>query len=370
MSTTEVTSSIDLSLTTQTSTLTSLTTQSEQQINLHFQYIIDLGRSINFYGTPFITAFGFFGNICTFLIMSRRGFNKSSTSIYFRWLAVVDFDILLFNQIFTSAERNLDIRYHFWLRNDILCKLNYANFGWSMTTSAMLLVAVTFERFLITALPLKSKIYCTRRNAKITCASIAGGLGVIWLISLFHLDPKWGTCQEVKNRVFLFTYARWMITVVYTYIATPTIFILNSFLVYKLILARRTRKKMTASAMTSQDVASYAQYQRLTMMAVTVSVAYFVLTLPTTTINTIGNWVDMSVMTSFKAWISVAHDVCLMIRTFNHAINFVLYLLINNRIRAEFISMMTCKKTDVVKVKSTSTPRVMRKSSSDNTVRY
>ena len=360
MSTTELPTSSDLAW----------TTQSEEVTNLHFKYIMDLGKSLNFYGTPFITALGFFGNICTFLIMSRPRFNKSSTSIYFRWLAVVDFDILLFNQIFTWVEDHLDTRYHFWLISDISCKLNYANFGWSMTTSATLLVAVTFERFLITALPLKSKIYCTRRNAKITCASIAGVLGAMWFISLFQLNPKWGSCQYLKNRTFMFTYGRWMFSVLYTYIATPTIFILNSFLVYRLILARRSRKMMTASAMSSQDAASYAQYQRLTMMAVTVSVAYFVLTLPTTTINTIGNFADMSVMTSFTAWISLFHDVSLMIRTCNHAINFVLYLLINNRIRAEFISMMCCKKPDVVKVKSASTSRVLCKSTAENTAKY
>ena len=134
---------------------------------------------------------------------------------------------------------------------------------------------------------------------------------------------------------------------------------------------------MTALKMTSQDAASYAQYQRLTMMVVTVSVAYFVLTLLTTTVNTIASWLDLSVLTPFTAWIGFFYNVCLMIRTCNHAINFVLYLLINNRIRAEFISMMRCK-LDVVKVKtggknevgSVSTSSVISKSTVNHTVKY
>ena len=336
---------------------------------------MDLGGSLSLYGTPFITALGFFGNICTFLIMSRTGFNKSSTSIYFRWLAIVDFDVLLINQIYIWVDDNLGPYYHFWQRNDILCKLNYVNFGWSLTSSASLLVAVTFERFLITAMPLKSKIYCTRRNAKIACAAITGLLGAVWFISIFQLDPKWGPCQ-LRNNKFMAVYGKWMFSMLYTFIATPSIFILNSFLVYKLIQARRARKLMTG--VTSQDAASYAQYQRLTMMAVTVSVTYLVLTLPTTAINITANWVDKSVITSFTAWMSFCHSVGLMIRNFNHAINFVLYLLINNRIRAEFISMMTCKKRDAASVKkirrnvinSVSTSMITSKASVDISVKY
>ena len=130
-----------------------LNNESVPEINPDCKYLMDLGRSLNLYGTPFNTALGFFGNICTFLIMSRPGFNKSSTSIYFRLLAIVDFDILLFNQIYTWTDDNFDPYYKYWMRNDIICKLNFVNFGWSMISSASLLVAVTFERFLITAMP-------------------------------------------------------------------------------------------------------------------------------------------------------------------------------------------------------------------------
>ena len=176
-----------------------LGTQSEQVMNLHLTYIVDLGKSLNFYGTPFITALGLFGNICTFLIMSRPGFNKSSTSIHFRWLAIVDFDLLMVNQLFIWIDDKFDARYHFWLTNDILCKLNYANVGWSMTTSATLLVAV--ERFLITAIHLKSKIYCTVRHCRLAWGdvdyftySVESDMG---FLSIFKKLDIYGQLQQV-----------------------------------------------------------------------------------------------------------------------------------------------------------------------------
>ena len=315
-------------------------TWEDSTVDPHLKYIIELGSIINFYCTPPIIAFGFFGNICTFIIMSRPGFNKNSSSIYFRTLAVMDF-IALFNHIsYNWVEDHFERRYHYWWASDLLCKLCYAKFGWAASSSAMILVALTFERFLITAKPLKSKTYCTRRNAKIVCTIITGGLGIIWFSALFSIDPRLGVCFRTKTANFMQTYGKWMYAVLYTYIPTPAIFILNFFLVYRLIQARRQRLKMTETTMTSHE--SYPQFQRLTMMAVMVSVVYFILTLPTSTLNILGNWSDPSVMTPFSAWIKFLHHVSLVIRASNHAVNFILYLLVNNRIRAEFISMMKC----------------------------
>ena len=298
--------------------------------------IIDLGVALNLYGTPFVVAFGFFGNICTFLLMSRPAFCRSSTSIYFRTLAVVDIAILLNHIMFTWYDDNFELRYHYWNKSDIVCKFRYVMFGWSHDVSALILVSVTFERFLVTAIPLKSKTYCTRRNAKIVCIALTGGFAVFWILVLYiAADPSWGACNIESTHQWMGKYGRWFFIVIYTYITTPTLFILNSFLVYKLIQAGRARSKMVA-----QDSGSYDQYRRMTLMAVTVSVTYFALTLPTSTLNILGNFLPVTTRSSYAAWILFGHNISLMIRASNHAVNFLLYLLSNRRIRAEFILMI------------------------------
>ena len=326
MSTTEVTSSESF-----------LSTEKDNSLfwKPEWQTIIDVGVAINLYGTPLVIAFGLFGNVCTFLLMSRPAFSRSSSSIYFRTLAVADIAILINHIVFTWFDDNFELKHHFWNRSDIICRFRYVMFGWSHNVSALILISVTFERFLVTAIPLKSKTYCTRRNAKIVCMVITLGVAVFWAVALYTADPKWGDCNIKAVFGWMGKYGRWTFTVVYTYITTPILFILNSFLVYKLIQAGRVRSKMVA-----QDSGSYDQYRRMTVMAVTVSVTYFVLTLPTTTISSLGNFIPVSARSSYAAWILFGHNVSLVLRASNHAVNFLLYLLSNRRIRAEFILMV------------------------------
>ena len=301
--------------------------------------IITVGENINYYTTPVICLFGMFGNIFTFMIMSRQRFNKSSTSIYFRTLAVVDFFVLLTHVSTIWLTDVLPKRDHWLEIGYFLCRMRYTISGWSAGASAITLVAVTFERFLVTAIPLKAKQYCTRRNAKIVCVTINVVVFLSWFVPVLIVQRR-AHCSV--SRVYMFEYinkyGRWIYSFFYTYFTTPTIFLLNSFLVYRLIQARSSRLKMTSSTNTSQD--SQAQYQRLTIMAVTVSIAYFVFTLPTTTVNLLANFLDKSRMSFYLAWMMFGHQISIVIRVSNHAINFLLYLMTNKRIRAEFRSMM------------------------------
>ena len=301
--------------------------------------IITVGQNINYYTTPVICFLGMFGNIFTFMIMSRQRFNKSSTSIYFRTLAVVDFFVLLSHVSTIWLTDVLPKRDHWLEIGYFLCRMRYTISGWSAGASAITLVAVTFERFLVTAIPLKAKQYCTRRNAKIVCVTINVVVFLFWFVPVLIVQRR-AHCSV--SRVYMFEYinkyGRWIYSFFYTYFTTPTIFLLNSFLVYRLIQARSSRLKMTSSTNTSQD--SQAQYQRLTIMAVTVSIAYFVFTVPTTTVNLLANFLDKSRMSSYLAWMMFGHQISIVIRVSNHAINFLLYLMTNKRIEAEFRSMM------------------------------
>ena len=353
MSTTEMTSSESF-----------LSTQKNELFwKPEWKKIIDVGLALNLYGSPFIVAFGLFGNVCTFLLMSRPAFSRSSTSIYFRTLAVADIVILVNHIMFVWVDFTFELKHHYWNKSDIICKFRYIMFEWSHHVSAWILVSVTFERFLVTAIPLKSKTYCTRRNAKIVCTVITVGFAVFWTVTLYTAaDATLGTCNIEATYGWIEKYGRWIFVIVYTYTTTPTLFILNSFLVYKLIQAGRIRSKMVA-----QDSGSYDQYRRMTLMAVTVSVTYFVLTLPTTTVNLLGKFLPATARSSYAAWILFAHNASLVMRVSNHSANFLLYLLSNRRIRAEFILMMRGKTSSPkASSKTMMTSRNIKMSSASN----
>ena len=299
--------------------------------------ILHLGRSINYYGTPFICVVGMLGNIATFLIMSRPSFNKSSSSIYFRALAVADFLVLFIHLIALWVEDHFDESWHWCRTGYVWCKVCFITFGWPSGASAMTLVALTFERFLVTAMPLKTKQYCTRRNAKIVCATINITLILAWFIPIMIVH-KLNSCLESMHaeRHYAMFYASWIYSFFYTYLPSPIILILNSFLVYKLIMARRSRLKMSMS----QESASLDQYQRLTIMAVVVSLAFFLLTLPPVSLSAVANWADPTKISTLSVLLLFGQEISLLLRASNHALNFPLYLMSNQRIRTEFMSMM------------------------------
>ena len=146
----------------------------------------------------------------------------------------------------------------------------------------MVLVALTLERLLVIAIPLKTKQYCTRRNAKIVCATINIVFILIWAVPMF-INHKDRDCKAVQRAdvQYMKVYGKWIYITLYTYIPTPIIFILNFSLINKLVQARRERLTMTEAI--SHD--TNKQYQRLAVMTVTVSLTYLILTVPSTTMN-------------------------------------------------------------------------------------
>ena len=315
--------------------------------NPEWQEIINMGKKLNYYGVPIIVVFGLFGNITTFIIMSRQGFNQKSASIYFRTLAVLDCLVIVNHMTYLWAGVHYDATGKWWMLGYVSCKITFMTFAWPIGASGMVLVALTFERFLVTAIPLKTKRYCTKRNAKIVCATINIVIILIWAVPMFivHKDIHCADI-EIPGLQFMGVYGKWIYITIYTYIPTPVIFILNFFLIYKLVQARRTRLMMTESTLTAHD--PNKQYQRLAVMTITVSLAYLIFTVPTTTMNALANFMDISQMSTYVAWMIVGDDISQMIRLLNHSTNFVLYLLSNTRIRSEFMSMISqpFKKSD------------------------
>ena len=312
----------------------------EPTLNPEWVRILKLGKNLNYYGVPIIVVFGLFGNITTFIIMSRQGFNKSSASIYFRTLAVLDCLVIVNHMTYLWAGVHYDATGKWWMLGYVSCKITWMTFAWPMGASGMVLVALTFERFLVTAIPLKTKRYCTKRNAKIVCATINIVIILIWAVPMFivHKDIHCADI-EIPGLQFMGVYGKWIYITTYTYIPTPVIFILNFFLIYKLVQARRARLMMTESTLTARD--PNKQYQRLAVMTVTVSLTYLILTVPTTTMNVLANFMDTSQMSTYVAWMIFGDDMLQMVRLLNHSINFVLYLLSNTRIRSEFVSMIS-----------------------------
>jgi hypothetical protein len=107
--------------------------------------------------------FGLIGNILSATIMYRRARRGLSSYFYLALLAIVDICVLYTSCLLFLFETTFD--YHFQLQSTIYCRLGFYIQHLFTYISAWLIVAVTFERFIVVRFPFQSILICRMRVA-------------------------------------------------------------------------------------------------------------------------------------------------------------------------------------------------------------
>lgn len=140
--------------------------QIEPKIDLHYAQFRDQSRFwIQRVAVPLILVVGLFGNLVTIIIMTRRRM-RSTTNMYLAALAFVDIMYLVLTFILgLSHYPNMaEPKYYFyWHFKPFLMMLTDA----CSNTSVWLTVTFTLERCFAVKYPMKGKIWCTERKAKL-----------------------------------------------------------------------------------------------------------------------------------------------------------------------------------------------------------
>ena len=253
--------------------------------------LIQLGRTINMYGSVIVLVIGVVGNLLTLVVMRRSSFKKSTSSIFFSNLAIADlfhlFDYLTGRWF--AAHKGWDV-WEAW--GDFACKMKRVSYLFGINWPAWIVVAMTFERVLVVLFPLKAKVWLTRRNAHVTCACIAIFFFVLWTVLILMWGVSSGRCRLKEVLTFLQDYGYPLATTLYTYVPTPLLILMNGVLIHQLVKVRLTQKKMTNS--TVREQAMDKGLTRVTIMAILVSVTYLFLTLPSMIIAYLDSMIDMS----------------------------------------------------------------------------
>ncbi len=291
---------------------------------------VELGKDIQVFVYPIIIFIGVVGNICTLVLMQKSFLRKSTTSIYFSALAVADTMVLVYHMTshWLSA---FDSESAFWKDNNIRCWCGLLIYLFLMAWSTWLMVGLTFERFIVTTFPLKGKIWCTRKAALGTVLGITFFFAGFWSVVLF-----WRGVANVPYCVREEYFREVVATVNMASRALIPSFLLvvtNSALIYQLVKARRQRMKLTGAP---QGVSVTT---RPTIIAITVSVCYLVLTVPSAVVS----GMDVMEMNQVKTpEAQFVNRIFLVTRLVNHSINFFLFLLSSPKMRSEFVSMVKC----------------------------
>jgi hypothetical protein len=137
---------------------------------------------------PILAIYGIIGNCLSFLLMSQKKYDKSTTCFYMRCMAVSDC-LFIYGRMFLryllviapQLFENKDVKPTF-------CRYYFVSLVSGLILSPWILVAMAFDRFIALTWPLRAAVHCTMRKAKIT-ASVVFTLGIGF--SLVQINAKW-----------------------------------------------------------------------------------------------------------------------------------------------------------------------------------
>ena len=186
----------------------------------------------------------------------------------------------------------------------------------------MLLSVMSIEKFFTLYFPLKAKSYCTVGTAKWLTSILALIIAVLNFPSLIFHKFDGIVCVITKHNGLI----EIMDTVLYALVPIVVMILANAAIIYKLMYI-----KYKGISHTNESVSKSST--RGSVMVVTVSLAFIILTSPRT--------VD-SALKQYISGYPFGRLFVISMQYSNHAINGILYCIFGEKFRNEFLKIMFC----------------------------
>lgn len=311
-------------------------------------------KQILLYVPPVLLIIGTFGNLFSFCILIRNAKNASTYS-YLSVLAITDL-LVLYSGLFRVWIGQFMIQLE--TINNFMCKtvifLGYV----SSDTSVWLIVAMTIERAIVVTFPLKAHTICNTRHARWGIISIVGlfifiNCHFLWSVELVHFtfnSTVISKCHPTDGYIRLNEDIwPWVDAVIYSFLPSFIILVLNSLIILNVISARNARKRLRQQSKLflrngqNSNHRSHGEMSRkITLMLLTVSFTFLVTTLPMNIVIIYKSVFLASGSTSMNTLMKVKlmNTIAEMLMYTNHSINFFLYCATGKKFRNQFKAMV------------------------------
>ena len=288
---------------------------------------------------PLVIFTGTIGNILSFLVLMKRHLRDTSVYMYLIVLACADNAVLYLSAFKTWIRAMFD--WELLHVSDIGCRVIMWLFLVSLHMSAWLIVAMTTDRFLVVWFPFKASSMCNSKRAKLTI------IGMVFLIMMYNLHVFWTlglrsyrggrvtACGPSMDDYFMLEIFPVMKLVSYSILPFIIVLFLNLAITVRLWSNRMAISRAASDSDTGS--ASRASQNRITVMLLTVSFVWLILTAPFMlwSILRIPNGGDQQKAQSF-----LFKTTCFLLLYVNHGINFYLYCLAGRRFRQDLQDVM------------------------------
>ena len=297
-----------------------------------------------------------FNTLALVVLATSVRLRKTSGGMYLMGLALAD-TVFLFGEFLRWINRGhkpFGIEIYFMDHSRLACKLIYfLRFGGNITSS-WLTVAITAERLLLVAFPLKHPGWSTPRRTKIMIAAIfvlgfLFGSFVWWSVDV-TIESMEIICG-IENKLW-YEIGNWTSLRIGSLLLPGLIVcVLTGIIIYYITRAQKTRERKLGSWSQRQETidstggGKISVERQLTIMLIAVAVAFIVLRLPYTITFYLNRfkttlWPDESDWSYYH--IFAANEIADTIVTTNYAINFFLYYFCGNVFRAQLKRVCRC----------------------------
>ncbi|KAK6180135.1 hypothetical protein SNE40_012340 [Patella caerulea] len=300
-----------------------------------------IGEDINSISVPIYTTFGILGNILSFTVIVSSNLIQSTTCMYMIVIAVLDTVILI---------PRTGVLMEIYNRDLIICNLASFLFYFPIHCVALLIVAMTFERYIVVKYPLKAAGWVTKTRTKriILAVVVFSSLINIPQITMKRIafdaeNFKTRCFYEGESNVFFFAKIYpWIDAIVYCYFPVSSLMILNI-----LIIKNLKTSKQNLNECTNRRSVINKQQTQITIMLILVSCAFLILTGPVGAMLVIEKYLWIPKSLEDLGRFHLIHAVTDNMMFINHALNFILYVVSGKKFRKElkiiFLNKMLCK---------------------------
>ena len=212
------------------------------------------------------------------------------------------------------------------------CRLYYFLLYFGKHYSSMLLVLMSLEKCFAVYFPLKSKTICTVKTAKWATGIVATILVASNSVNLVDRESRFSKSYGHRICILKGDYILVVDSVLYSFGPFILMFITNFAIAFKFMRARCNQSNSTES--TNQALLKSAT--RGTVMVVTVSVTFLILTAPSAVSSALWYVIQLPENPIYRVFMNITQYL-------NHGINGVLYCIVGSRFRKELIRIF-CRK--------------------------